>query len=54
MRFSIAFFCVISANRIHTIYQILIGRNFVILHISCGDGVEQLFCTINFGTFDDR
>ena len=43
---------IISPYRIHTIYQILIGRNFMVLHIGGGDGVEQLLRTINFGSFD--
>ena len=37
---------------INDINQILISSHFVVLHIGCGNGVEQLLCTINFGSFD--
>ena len=45
---------ILSAYRIHTIYQILIGSHFVVLYIGGGDGIEQFFCTVNFGSFDGR
>ena len=45
---------IISSNRTHTIYQVLIGSHLVVLHIGGGDGVEQLLRTVNFGSLDGR
>ena len=44
----------LSTYRIHTIYQVLIGSHFMVLHIGGGDEVEQLLRTVNFGSLDGR